>query len=224
MAISLYSRQHTSARDRISIPSDARLLPMKKIYDEAYFQRWYRDRAMAGRAGLARKVAMAVAIAEYYLERPIRSVLDVGCGEAPWRAELLKLRPRLRYQGVDSSEYAVARYGRSRNIALAGFGQLGELRFGPPVDLLVCSDVIHYIPTAELRRGLSGFAEHCDGLAFMDLYTVGDAIAGDKLGFLPRSADFYRRQFKRAGFIACGSHAYLSDNIRANAVALEIFP
>ena len=194
---------------------------MTKTYDASYFQRWYRDRGLAGRAGLARKVAMAVATAEYYLERPIRSVLDVGCGEAPWRAELLKLRPRLKYPGVDSSEYAVARYGRTRNIALASFGQLGELRFGAPVDLLVCSDVMHYVPSAELRRGLSGFSEHCDGVAFLELYTDEDAIAGDKAGFLPRNAAFYRRQFTRAGFIACGSHLYLSENLHANAVALE---
>ena len=194
---------------------------MTKTYDAAYFQRWYRDRGLAGRAGLARKVAMAVATAEYYLERPIRSVLDVGCGEAPWRAELLKLRPRLKYQGVDSSEYAVARYGRTRNIALASFGQLGELRFGAPVDLLVCSDVMHYVPSAELRRGLSGFSEHCDGVAFLELYTDEDAIAGDTAGFLPRSAAFYRRKFTRAGLIACGSHLYLGENLRANAVALE---
>ncbi|MFA6987217.1 MAG: methyltransferase domain-containing protein [Arenimonas sp.] len=196
---------------------------MNKVYDSAYFQRWYRDRGMDGRAALGRKVAMAVAIAEFYLQRPIRSVLDVGCGEAPWRAPLLKLRPKLHYQGVDSSEYAVGRYGRSRNIALASFGQLGELRFGRPVDLLVCSDVIHYVPTAELKRGLTGFAEHCDGVAFLELYTGDDDIAGDKRGFLPRSADAYRKWFKAAGFIACGSHAYLSENLHANAVALEIF-
>lgn len=195
---------------------------MDKTYDSAYFQRWYRDRGIAGRAALARKVALAVAVAEFYLERPIRSVLDVGCGEAPWRAPLLKLRPGLHYQGVDSSEYAVARYGRTRNIALASFGQLGELRFGRPVDLLVCSDVIHYVPTAELKRGLAGFSEHCDGVAFLELYTGGDDIAGDKKGFLPRSAKSYRQWFKDAGFVSCGSHAYLSENLHANAVELEV--
>ena len=195
---------------------------MDKTYDAAYFQRWYRDRGIAGRAALARKVALAVAIAEFYLERPIRSVLDVGCGEAPWRAPLLKLRPGLHYQGVDSSEYAVARYGRTRNIALASFGQLGELRFGQPVDLLVCSDVIHYVPTAELKRGLAGFSEHCDGVAFLELYTGGDDIAGDKKGFLPRSAKSYRKWFRDAGFVSCGSHAYLSENLHANAVELEV--
>lgn len=195
---------------------------MTKVYDCAYFRRWYGGRGTTGGAGLARKVAIAVAMAEFYLERPIRSVLDVGCGEAAWRAPLLKLRPRLHYQGVDSSEYAVARYGRQRNIALATFGQLGELRFGQAVDLLVCSDVIHYLPTPELKRGLSGFSEHCDGVAFLELYARGDDIAGDKQGFISRSADAYRRMFRNAGFLACGSHAYLSENLHANAVALEI--
>jgi SAM-dependent methyltransferase len=195
---------------------------VSKRYDEDYFQRWYRGARATPRADLARKVAMAVAIAEFYWQRPIRSVLDVGCGEGAWRAPLLKLRPRLHYQGVDASEYAVARYGRTRNLALAGFGQLEQLRFGPPADLLVCSDVIHYVPTAELRRGLSGFSELCDGVAFLELYARGDDIRGDKLGFLSRPASSYRRWFRDAGFVACGSHAYLSPNLHANAVALEV--
>ena len=196
---------------------------MSKQYDAAYFQRWYRGRQATPRAELARKVAMAVAIAEFYLQRPIRSVLDVGCGEGAWRAPLLKLRPRLRYHGLDASEYAVARYGRARSIALARFGQLEQLRPGPPVDLLVCSDVIHYVPTAELRRGLSGFEELCDGVAFLELYARGDDIRGDKQGYIARPAASYRRWFREAGFVACGSHAYLSPNLHANAVALEVF-
>jgi SAM-dependent methyltransferase len=196
---------------------------VSKRYDAAYFRRWYRGAQATPRADLARKVAMAVAIAEFYWQRPIRSVLDVGCGEGAWRAPLLKLRPGLHYRGVDASEYAVARYGRARNLALASFGQLEHLRFGPPADLLVCSDVIHYVPTPELRRGLSGFAELCDGVAFLELYARGDRIRGDKDGFLSRPAANYRRWFREAGFVACGSHAYLSPNLHANAVALETF-
>jgi SAM-dependent methyltransferase len=193
-----------------------------KQYDRAYFERWYHARAAAGQADLGRKVAMAVAVAEFYLQRPIRSVLDVGCGEAAWRKPLLALRPRLHYQGLDASEYAVQRYGRSRNIALASFGQLGQLRGGPPADLLVCSDVINYVPTPELRRGLGGFAELCDGVAFLELYTADDAVAGDFEGFIPRPAAQYRRMFRAAGFLACGSQCYLSPNLHANAVALEV--
>ncbi|KFN44851.1 class I SAM-dependent DNA methyltransferase [Arenimonas oryziterrae] len=195
---------------------------MSKIYDDRYFDRWYRERGLHSPAALARKVAMAVAIAEYYLQRPIRSVLDVGCGEGGWRAPLLKLRPKLHYQGVDSSEYAVRKYGRRRNLALATFGQLEQLRFGQPADLLVCSDVLHYVPNAELKRGLAGFGELCDGVAFIELYTRDDAIVGDKHGFLPRRAAWYRAQFATAGLRACGSHAYLSPHLAGQASALEV--
>src|SRR5580658_4253110 len=88
-------------------------LRMTKHYDRRYFDRWYRESSAAsGRSALLqRKAALAVAMAEHYLERPLRSVLDVGCGEGVWRAPLLKLRPKLAYLGVDSSEYAVARFG-----------------------------------------------------------------------------------------------------------------
>ena len=83
---------------------------MSKHYDHAYFERWYRDPALksaaiGGSARLARKVALAVATAEYHLERPIRSVLDIGCGEGAWRAPLRRLRPRVQYLGFESSEY-----------------------------------------------------------------------------------------------------------------------
>jgi hypothetical protein len=55
---------------------------MQKTYDQQYFDKWYRDprHAVASRAELKRKVAMVVAQAEYYLGRPLRSALDVGCG------------------------------------------------------------------------------------------------------------------------------------------------
>lgn len=195
---------------------------MSKIYDHAYFKHWYGSRERADNAALARKVALAVSLAEYYLERPIHSVLDIGCGEALWRAPLLKLRPKLHYQGMDSSEYAVAKYGRSRNIALASFGQLAQLRFGAPVDLLICSDVMHYLPTAELKRGLSGFSELCSGVAFLELYAKGDDITGDLNGFLARSARSYRKLFANTGFTACGPYAYLSVPLRENAMALEV--
>lgn len=195
---------------------------MAKHYDQRYFDRWYRGRQARDPRMMQRKVVLALAMAEHYLGRPVRSVLDVGCGEAPWRALLLKSRPKLHYQGVDSSEYAVARHGRRCNIALAGFGQLDQLRFGAPVDLLVCSDVLHYVPTAELKRGLSGFAELCGGLAYLDLYTAEDEIEGDLRGFIPRRASSYRRWIAAAGFVECGSGGWLGPGLREQASALEL--
>ena len=78
---------------------------MPKVYDHAYFEKWYRHprHAVGSRNELKRKVALTVAVAEYYLGRPVESVLDVGCGEAPWRAPLRLLRPRVDYRGLDAS-------------------------------------------------------------------------------------------------------------------------
>ncbi|MCT8284782.1 class I SAM-dependent methyltransferase [Xanthomonas translucens pv. translucens] len=194
---------------------------MDKQYDADYFQRWYRRDDIGGNARLARKVALAVAQAEYYLERPIRSVLDIGCGEGAWRAPLLKLRPKLRYLGFDSSTYAIARYGRHRDLRPARFGDFAWLRPCPPVDLLVCSDVLHYVPNRELRQGLPGLADLCDGVAFLETFAAEDAFDGDHAGFQPRPAGWYRRQFGALGLRPVGSHCWLSPALAGDAAALE---
>ena len=158
----------------------------KKVYDRDYFDKWYRHprHAVSSRRELERKVALTVAVAEYYLGRSIRNVLDVGCGEGVWRAPLRALRPGIDYLGLDSSEYAVARYGKSRNLRLATFGQLEQLRFDATFDLIVCTDVLHYVRAAEMARGLRGIVDMLDGVAFLELFTSRDAPDGDKHGWI----------------------------------------
>ncbi|MBB1089533.1 class I SAM-dependent methyltransferase [Lysobacter sp. SG-8] len=199
---------------------------MSKAYDRVYFDRWYRDpalkaEAIGGRARLARKVALAVATAEYHLERPLRSVLDVGCGEGAWRSPLLRLRPKATYLGFDSSGYAIERHGRRRNLHFARFADFQHLRPCPPVDLLVCSDVLHYLDARELDRGLPGLAELCGGIAFLETFCREDGIEGDTLGFKRRPARFYRERFAAAGFVPLGSHLWLSPALASGSTALE---
>ncbi len=193
-----------------------------KVYDERYFDTWYRQRGMGGGAPLSRKVALAVAVAEYHLGRPLQSVLDVGCGEGAWLAPLRRLRPRVRYLGVDASEYAVQRHGARRNLHLLPFGELAALELPEPVDLLVCSDVMHYLDEGELRRGLAHFARLCDGVAFLELFAEGDDIVGDTDGLHWRPKAWYRRLFAQAGFTFAGSHCYLGAGLAARATALEL--
>ena len=193
-----------------------------KTYDRAYFDKWYRKAGIGDAARLQRKVALAVAMAEYHLERPLRTVLDIGCGEGAWRAPLLKLRPKARYLGFDSSEYAVRRYGAKRDLHFAQFGDFAVLRPCPPVDLLVCSDVLHYLPTRELARGLPGLAELCAGVAFLELFTKEDDTEGDDVGFHARPARFYRQRFEAVGFRFVGSHCWLSPTLAGDAAALEL--
>ena len=194
-----------------------------KVYDARYFQRWYRDSGVGvgRRTFVARKVRLAVAAAEYLLGRELRSVLDVGCGEAPWRALLHELRPRLRYTGLDSSEYAVRRYGRSRGIRLARVGEVGRIGLRGPFDLVVCADVLHYVGTAEAREGLTAMHALCGGVAFLEAFTSADAIEGDRAAFQRRSPAAYRRLFRAAGFTALGLHLYATRELARTLVALE---
>ena len=200
---------------------------MTKQYDQAYFERWYRDpalkdQAIGGTARLARKVALAVATAEYHLECPIRTVLDIGAGEGAWFAPLRKLRPDVRYLGFDGSEYAIARYGRTRNLHLARFGDFELLRPCAPADLVVCSDVLHYLSKRELERGLPGVAELCGGVAFLETFAREDQAFGDEHEFQDRPASFYRKRFEALGFSQLGSHCWLSPALKERATALEI--
>jgi len=197
---------------------------MRKRYDQRYFDTWYRRRGIGGAQRLARKVALAVAIAEYHLERPLRTVLDIGCGEGAWRAPLLRLRPKVRYLGFDSSEYAIARYGARRNLHLARFADFESLRPCPPADLLVCSDVMHYLPLKELDRGLPGLAELCGGVAFLECFSREDETEGDAEEFQARPAAFYRRRFAALGLRQIGSHCWLSPQLAGAAAALEMAP
>jgi SAM-dependent methyltransferase len=194
-----------------------------KRYDRSYFDRWYRDprHTVVTEGVRGRRVQLAVAAAEYLLERPIRTVLDIGCGEAPWRALLRAARPTVRYTGVDSSTYVVQRFGRSRNIKLGTVGTLDRLGLPGPFDLIVCSDVLHYVPTDELRRGLATIEQLLGGMAFLELYTTEDDTEGDDDGFQPRRAAVYRRLFRAAGLIPLGLHCYVGRALKDELITFE---
>lgn len=195
-----------------------------KSYDEAYFTRWYRDPRTRVHApeDIRRKVRMVLGITERYLGRKLRSVLDVGSGEGTWGTELRRLRPGIRYLGVDPSEWVVARHGRRRNIRLGRFEELHEMRLGRSYDLIVCADMLQYIPDRALVRGIRHLASLLAGAAYLEAYTSGDEMEGDLDDWHPRSKARYRRIFTDAGLSACGSHCYLSPDVARKAVELEL--
>ncbi len=194
-----------------------------KRYDAHYFERWYRRSSVGVGAGefVGRKVRLAVTATEYLFGRELTSVLDVGCGEAPWRAHVRKLRPGVLYAGMDSSEYAVRRFGRARNIRWGTVGGLAAAGFRGRYDLLVCADVLHYVPTAEVRRGLAAMHALCGGVAFIEAFTSADAIEGDRAAFQRRSPAAYQKLFAAAGFVPVGLHLYATREMSETLVALE---
>jgi SAM-dependent methyltransferase len=196
-----------------------------KNYDRAYFDRWYRDpkARVATAAAVARKVHLVVSVAEALLQRRIRSVLDVGCGEGTWRAPLRKMRPAVRYVGVDSSEYVIARFGKRRGIRAGTLGGLGEIErvLRGPFDVIVCCDVLQYVPASELQSGLRSISKLLAGAAYLEAYTSGDSIEGDRRAWHQRTAAEYRRAFGRAGLTSVGMHCWVGDELRPMTAELE---
>ncbi|MDQ8165817.1 MAG: class I SAM-dependent methyltransferase [Gemmatimonadota bacterium] len=196
---------------------------LAKSYDRAYFDRWYRDprRRVATGADVSRKARLVVGIAEALLQRPVRSVLDIGCGEGAWRQALRSLRPGIRYVGVDSSAYVVARFGKIRGIRYGTFGTLATSELDGPYDLVVCCDVLQYVSTPELSRGLGAVAGLLDGVAYLEAYTSADDVIGDRRGWHHRPPAFYRRAFTKAGLTSVGMHCWVGESLRPATAALE---
>jgi 2-polyprenyl-3-methyl-5-hydroxy-6-metoxy-1,4-benzoquinol methylase len=165
---------------------------------------------------------MAVTLAEYFLGRKLRSVLDIGAGEGVWGVELRRLRPGIRYLGVDPSEYVVNRHGRRRNIRLGSFEEVPRMQLGRRYDLIVCADMLQYVADAPLKRGVRHLASLLTGIAFLEAYTTNDEMEGDLDDWHRRTKSQYRQIFADAGLVACGVHCYLTASVAANAVELEL--
>jgi len=188
-------------------------------YGQAYFDKWYRNptHRVKSPSELARQVAFVLHAAEWVLARPVRTVLDVGCGEGQWRAALRKFRPRLSYTGVDPSEYAVARYGKRRNITRGSIEQLSQMSLNGPFDLVVCCGMLNYLSADALADGLRAVALLTQGLAFLEIFTSADATEGDTSWPTPQTASWYRSALRRAGLAGVGLHCYVPNGVHAIA-------
>lgn len=194
-----------------------------KRYDRAYFDHWYRGRnRVSTKDDVRRKVSLAVTECEYFLHRRLRSVLDVGCGEGAWQPHIKALRPGARYLGVDPSDYAVERFGATRNIRKAAFAELASARLRGPFDLVVCSDALHYINDDDIRAGLPELVRLAGGPLFLEVLTADDDIIGDLHGMIRRPAAWYRRLFEKAGLTQAGPYTWLAPELRDDAAALEV--
>jgi SAM-dependent methyltransferase len=197
--------------------------PRPKAYDRAYFDKWYRSPAHRVRttAELNRTAAFVVAVAEYLLGRPVRTVLDVGAGEGAWRAALRRARPGIVYQGVDPSEYAVRRFGARRDLLLGDLAGLDDLPLRDGYDLVLATDVLNYLTPDELTDGLPRLAARADGMLYLELLTRNDELEGDTTFPQQHDAAWLRRVVRRAGLVACGLHCFLPRALADRLTEME---
>jgi len=192
-------------------------------YDRHYFDKWYRHprHRVKTRQDMSRQLGFIIGVAEYILDRPVRTVLDVGSGEGQWSAILKALRPRAKYVGVDGSEYAIRRFGARRNLRLGTLGTIGSLGLNGPFDLILCLGVLNYVAADELKRGLRQLHKLSDGLVYLEIFTNADEATGDFRKSAARSPAWYRGVIRRAGFVPLGLHCHLPRELASHAAALE---
>jgi hypothetical protein len=115
--------------------------------------------------------------------------------------------------------YAIEKFGRERNITM---GTLGDLRsMKGAFDLVVCSDVLHYVGERELKQGLSHLERLTEGVAFIEVLTSEDEIVGDVEGLIRRPTAWYREMLTDAGFIQAGPYCWLPRQLHDTAAELE---
>jgi len=171
-------------------------------FDRAYYQRYYFDprTAVASRSEM-RARARLIAAAAAHAGLPVRRILEAGCGTGLLRTALMRLLPRAHYVALESSEYLCERYGFRH-------GRIEEYRARAPFDLVICYDVLQYLPGAAAQRALSNFGRLCRGMLYFSALTRYDYEqncdqARTDADVHLRSAHWYRtrlrRQFREAG-------------------------
>jgi len=194
-----------------------------KRYDRDYFDRWYRDERhrVFSAAERARRAAMAVAATEYVLDRPVRTVLDIGAGEGTWLAPLRRIRPRIRYVGVDPSSYAVTRFGTRRNIRLGSIETIDPGEFDGPFDLVLAVGFLNLFPIARIAKALRRIRPLIGGVAMLEVFTADDPLTGDIGHYVREGTATYRRMFNRLNLLPVGLHLYAAREAAGDLAALE---
>ncbi len=194
-----------------------------KRYDAAYFRRFYRDPAtrVLSPAERRRRVAAVVAMAERWLERPLGSVLDVGCGLGLWGREIRRLRPRASWLGFEPSPDVRPRCSARSELRRGSFDDVAALPAGKRFDLVLAIDVLHYLSPAEIDRALAALVPRARGLLVLEVLTADEAIEGDLDGLHRRTARWWRERFARRGLVAVGLHGWLPRALADAPAALE---
>jgi SAM-dependent methyltransferase len=179
---------------RRRVPSAPAPPPSPDRFDAAYYRRFYGRRPVHDRARIAQLATAVTAFAAWW-RIPVRSVLDVGAGKGFWRDWLAAERPRVRYEGIDVSEYACRRYGHTR-------ADLATWRPTRRYDLVVCHSVLQYLDGVEAAHAIDALGEASRGLLFLEVPTSADRTdvvdpSGTDLDVHWRSGAWYRARLDR---------------------------
>lgn len=143
---------------------------------------------------------------------PIGSILDAGCGIGLLRKPFGKLLPRARYTGLEASEYLCRRFNWIH-------GSVSDFAPRKPFDLVICYDVLQYLPDAQAARAIVNLSKltcaalYVSALTTEDWHENCDRSRTDRAVHL-RSGAWYRRRLNRS-FRYVGFGIWVRRNVTA---------
>jgi 2-polyprenyl-3-methyl-5-hydroxy-6-metoxy-1,4-benzoquinol methylase len=142
--------------------------PSAARFDSAYFRKFYLDRntRVVTRAEMRDRAALIAAILKH-AQIPVRRILDAGCGIGLLRKPFAAILPRARYTGLEQSEYLCRKYGWSQ-------GSIADYAARERFDLVVCYDVLQYLPDRDAARALRNLAQLSRAAVYMSALTRED--------------------------------------------------
>ncbi|HUQ47831.1 MAG TPA: methyltransferase domain-containing protein [Gemmatimonadaceae bacterium] len=184
---------------------------LKTHFDTAYYRRYYEDRETAVvDADMKRNEVKFVIAFCNHIGLKVKRFTDVGAGTGWWAEEFGRTyRSCEVIETFDASEAACDVYGHKRVLV--------QNLTGPASDLVVCRDVLRYVPDKYIDRAIRRLERKCRGVLYLHAITSDDDIdtdASDMAGIF-RTAAFYRRLLKAAGFRDCGMGLFVSARLKS---------
>jgi SAM-dependent methyltransferase len=184
-----------------------------------FYDRHYRNprTAVTSRAEMARRAEFIAGFVNY-LDLPVRSILDAGCGMGWLRAPLRRRIPGARYVGLEASEYLCKRFGWQH-------GSIADHRARTAYDLVICYDVLQYLDEGQARRAMANLARITRGALYFSALTLEDwerhcdQSRTDRDVAL-RPACWYRQRLARR-FVELGGGLHLRRGVAAQQWELE---
>jgi len=181
---------------------------MSFSFDEAYYQRFYKDRRtrVADRKSCELLAGFVFAYLDY-LQIPVERVLDLGCGTGLWRRQVRQRYPGALYVGVEKSAYACRKYSWKR-------GSVVDYRAEQDFDLVICQGVLQYMDDDEAEAALDNLPRLATSALYLEILTAEDWKRNcnqektDGHVHL-RSGSWYRKRL-RPSFRNCGGGLFLA--------------
>ena len=155
------------------------------------------------------EVAFVIAFTRH-IGLEVKRFTDADAGTGWWAKEFAKRYPSCRQiETFDASADACRIYGH-RHVEIEKLG-------GRESDLVVCRDVLRYLPDAGAAKAIRRLAKKCRGALYLHVITSDDEIdeeASDMTGYF-RTTAWYRRHLRAAGFTDCGMGLFVSKRFEA---------